>query len=147
MIQRIQSLYLLSVFLISVALFFISFGTAGEYNFTIFKITNGENVISTTYGVTILSAVGGLLAFITIFLYKNRKLQMRLCKIGLFVQALLVGAAFFYLDAAVKKIPDVSEANYGIGTILPLISLILCFLADKAILKDDKLVRSVDRIR
>lgn len=147
MIQRIQTLYLAAVFLMTGSLQFLQFSNADSLVFTAKSITFNDEIITTPVGVMILAGLGALLALVAIFKFKDRKQQMLLCKINMLVQALLIAAIFMYFDAAINEAGIESEANYGIGTFLPLISLILCFLADKAIKKDDDLVKSVDRIR
>ncbi len=89
--------------------------------------------------------LAGLLALITIFLFRNRKAQMRLT---ITTMVLILAAV---LVAGVLLSQDVPELTFdfaiGIGTFLPILALILTGIAYRLIKKDDKLVRSMDRLR
>lgn len=86
--------------------------------------------------------------FISIFLFKNRPLQMRLSRMG----ALLSGALLFSFSVtayrAAASIP-LENPTWSLGWtfFLPLVALIACILAYFRIKADEALVRSVDRIR
>ena len=82
-----------------------------------------------------LMACMSLIAIISIFLFKKRPLQANLC-----VVLMLVGIAYYIVLAVKQPIMDWTNA-------LPLVAVLLAFLARKRILKDEKLVRSLDRIR
>lgn len=86
-----------------------------------------------------------LLSFIPVFLYKNRPLQYRLCLIGFLVNTILIIIIFFTADSMQSQLK--TEAQYKLGAILPLISLVLLILASKAIRKDEKKVKAADRLR
>ncbi|WP_294744268.1 DUF4293 family protein [uncultured Prevotella sp.] len=83
----------------------------------------------------LLAALMALVALVTIFLYRNRPLQTTLCNLVMSV------GIMFYITLAVKQ--PVMEWFLA----LPLAGVLLTFLARKAIVKDEKLVRSLDRIR
>ena len=83
----------------------------------------------------LLVALMAIVALVTIFLYRNRPLQTTLCNVVMCVGIL------FYIVLAVKQ--PVMEWFWA----LPLAGILLTFLARKAIVKDEKLVRSLDRIR
>lgn len=85
--------------------------------------------------IDVLLAVLAALSAYTIFQYKRRLFQARLCLAGLF----LVFA--WYIGVAVL------EARVGTIEALPMVDAILIFLARKGILDDEKLVRAADRIR
>ena len=100
-----------------------------------------------TWALMALSALIALIAMITIFLYKKRMLQIRLC---IFNTILLVG--FYGLFAFfLWKISGVSVAfqfgNIRIALAFPLISIILNYLAIRNIGADEILVRSLNRLR
>ncbi len=82
-----------------------------------------------------LQALSAVLSVVTIFLYKKRVLQARLCIVGVLV------VFAWYLCLAVY------QGEPGMIDCLPIINAILIFLARKGILADEKLVRSLDRIR
>ena len=83
----------------------------------------------------VLAIVMSVLACLTIFIYKNRPRQAAVCSL-----IMAVGIAF-YIVLAVNQ----PEMDWFLA--LPLAVVLLTFLARKAIMKDEKLVRSLDRIR
>ena len=82
-----------------------------------------------------LQAVSAVLSAYTIFQFRRRILQARLCLAGLFI--LLA----WYIGVAAL------EGEASIVESLPMVSVILIFMARKGILDDEKLVRAADRIR
>ena len=92
-------------------------------------------------------------AFI-IFSFKNRKKQIKLAAFNFLLICTFIVLMFYSFDNA-KSFLDLSLNNqgaelsttYGIGMILPLLSLVFNFLAIKGIRKDEELVKSADRIR
>lgn len=99
-----------------------------------------------TPALIVLFGIAGLLAIVSIFLFKNRKLQMRLT-IFAFIANLLgvVMAIIFYMQNS----QDLGEqaVNDGAGIYMPVASFVLLLLAYRFINKDEKLVRSMDRLR
>ena len=157
MIQRIQTLYLMLVTLLMVVtLIFplVFIGVDGhQVTLSAFTISDAEGVLS--YASSWLGAVlvvATLLPFVTIFLYKNRQLQIRLCGVEcvlLLGAVLLVGAFTYSVCNNIFTDFDITWANIAIRfpVILPLVALVLTPLAMRAILRDELLVRSLDRIR
>ena len=95
---------------------------------------------------TLLLGLGiSFLALVSIFVYKNRKQQMKLCRIGaLLTLAEIVFIVISYVNT--KEIAQ-SEPNFGYVIFILPISTLCFLLAAKAIKKDEDLVKSVDRIR
>ena len=85
--------------------------------------------------IDVLLAVSAALSSYTIFQYNRRIVQARLCLVGMFV------ILAWYVGLAVL------EGVAGVTESLPMVAVILIFLARKGILDDEKLVRSADRIR
>ncbi|TVZ27278.1 uncharacterized protein DUF4293 [Gillisia sp. Hel_I_86] len=136
MLQRIQTIYLFLAALISgVLIFFVSLWSneAGESIFV-------EEVL-VAMGLFLGSAV---LSFISIFLFKNRKLQFVLGRINILLNFFLLGV-FVYWSLSVPGEMEISEK--GIGMFIPVLSIVFLVLANKAIKKDEDLVKSVDRLR
>jgi hypothetical protein len=86
-----------------------------------------------------------ILIFISIFRYKKRITQIRLNNLSIFLNVLLVGGIFYYTTMLEEMTGAASQ--YGIGAVFPLISIILLFLANYYIRKDEKLIRSTYRLR
>ena len=85
-----------------------------------------------------------LLSLISIFRYKNRKSQFVLGRLNIILNFILLGL-FVYRLLSLPGEPANSEK--GIGLLLPVFSIVLLVLANKAIKKDELLVKSVDRLR
>ncbi len=136
MIQRIQSVYLLLVAGLSAGLsMFLPYGIDKE---------GLELFVKDDYMLLGLFAGSALLALIAIFLFRNRQLQFVLGRINILLNFILLGV-FVYWSLTVSGETTVSEK--GIGMIIPIISIVLLVMANKAIKKDENLVKSVDRLR
>jgi hypothetical protein len=91
-----------------------------------------------------LFSISALLALITIFLFKNRKLQFVLGRVNILLNFVLVGVFVYGL----LSLPgEKSFSEKGIEMLLPIISIVFLVMANKAIKKDEDLVKSVDRFR
>ncbi len=148
MIQRIQTVWLFMAAIAGLLILFfpiaelLSGGAKYLLDFNDIKADDGT-VVKTAYAYTGVLGVSILINVITIFLYKNRTLQMRLCVYNSLLVIALVGLSGFF---AYQAVPD-SEVTLGISAFIPFIMFILNMMARNGIKKDEKLVRSVDRIR
>jgi len=154
MIQRIQTVYLLIAEMLIGALFFVPFaeiaGKEGNiYRFDIKGIyLEGVQKAEIIYGslpLVILWVVSMILILATIFLFKNRILQMRLSRINIFILLGLGGLIYYYVRSIAKILMGVFSLT--VYLVFPFIAAILIYLAIRAINKDELLVRSIDRIR
>lgn len=152
MIQRIQSVFLLlTAILMGLTIFcpLVEIVDGGKiittfHSFGIGKISPTEYP---TWGVLTFAALSSLLAFINIFLFKKRKLQANLGLLtALFIVIHYVALAV-YLSTYLNKLDDAYTLNMQLGIILPVVALVFDLLAVFRIKKDDKLVKSLDRIR
>ena len=152
MIQRIQSLYLLAVaaLMVTAVLTPLAYFVAGaeEYLLYAFALKGGEASYSTIY-MGVVVALAAIIPLVNIFFYKNRMLQIRLCAVEL---VLLVGsvvfmAIYYYLGSRMFSQLEFNTQGFRIAIIFPVVSLILDYLAIRAIFHDEMLVRSLDRIR
>lgn len=154
MIQRIQTLYLLvATALMSVVLFapLAWFGgEAGEFELHAFALETigGEAVQSTVY-MGIVLALACVLPLVTIFLFRRRLLQIRLCVVEmvLLLGALAMEGVYYFLSWRVFS--DIAFHTQGLkpAIALPLICMLFTYLALRAIFRDEMLVRAADRIR
>ncbi len=154
MIQRIQSLYLL---LASVAVGLVFFFPLAklvvneEFIFTfmyrgLYQVNaDGVDLAVASMPLAALFTIILLINLITIFLYKKRGLQMRLCIINILLMLGSIGVVFYYISAAFSEYEPV--VSYGISFIMPLIAAILTYMAYRGVRKDELLVISMDRIR
>ena len=136
MIQRIQSIWLLLAAACAFAGFKFSFFSGNKLNDTVLQQLNA----SSTFLLMITTIAVGGLAFINIFLFKNRSLQVWLCVLGILLEALLV---FLYY----RETTTFTQGNYSLTAILHGIILIAFVLAARAINKDSKMVKDSDRLR
>jgi hypothetical protein len=136
MIQRIQTLYLVLAAIVSAGLIFVFhlWTTGAELPF--FAKDNPYY-----FG---LFAASAILSLLSIFSYKNRKFQFVLGRLNIILNFILLGL-FVYQSLNISGEADVSEK--GIGILLPILSIVFLVLANKAIKKDEDLVKSVDRLR
>lgn len=154
MIQRIQSLYLLVVSALMAVTLFVPLawfaGDAGEFRLCAFALreVGGQAVQSTVY-MGVLLAAACVLPFVTLFLFRRRLLQFRLCIVE---AVLLVGAAvmegiYYFLSWRVFASLTFHLQGMRVAIILPVVCLVFVWLAARAILHDELLVRAADRIR
>jgi hypothetical protein len=153
MIQRIQSVFLLiaavlSALLLSGTLMEMKdiFGNHYTLGFLTMTVSiDGKEQVQNLWPLAVIIVAVPLASLISIFLYKNRRLQMKFTMASLLLSLGTIFVAGFYLIMLGKKI----EMNYiwHIKAILPLIAAVLFWLAYKAIQKDEEKVRSLDRIR
>ena len=136
MIQRIQTVYLLIAAAISAGLIFV---------FNLWTTKEGTPFFAMDdmlyFGLFLGSAA---LSLITIFMFNNRKFQFVLGRLNIILNFILLGLFVYQL----QKSPGESNiSENGVGILLPIFSIVFLVLANKAIKKDEDLVKSVDRLR
>jgi hypothetical protein len=136
MIQRIQTLYLLLAAAVTGGLIFVFHLWITEEGKFVFAADN-ILFLSLFLGSTLLSLV-------SIFMYTNRKLQFVLGRLNIILNFFLLG---FFVYQSLKVSGETAVSEKGIGMLLPIVSIVLLALANKAIKKDEDLVKSVDRLR
>lgn len=136
MIQRIQTIWLLLVALFSSLLMFCP--VAAKVNF-------GLASVSYDSYLAIGSGLIAICAVIAIFLYKNRSLQVKMCYGILVLLALSYTIVFF--DLYPVYLSKEAYMVFKFPIVFPLIAFVFDLLAIRAIWKDEKLVRSLDRLR
>ena len=135
MLLRIQSLYLLLAAVCSGGLFFSTFLT----------ITGGVTVgIIDSPVFIVLFLFSALLSFISIFLYRSRQTQFVMGRLNIVLNFILLGLFTFRLFNSSAVI---NGSGKGFGLLLPVFCIVLLALANKAIKKDEELIKSADRLR
>lgn len=157
MLQRIQSVYLLLAAIGSTIFFFAPISNIEiNNNFFIIKASgvyfkDGDSYVfdSPLLALSSVLLFHVLLSLITIFQFKKRNLQVTLCNLNLVLLFVGMGLVFFYGGNLPEKPIDANVANivYSFGGLIPLFSFAMVFLAKWSINKDEKLVRSADRLR
>jgi hypothetical protein len=144
MIQRIQSLYLLVAALISGGLIFVFNIWTEKSQKVVFVADLISDPITIHKTILFSFLISALLSVTSIFLFKNRQLQFVLGRLNMLINLYLLGVLIF-VSQTVSGETSVSEK--GIGMFLPIIVVLLLVIANKAIKKDEDLVKSVDRLR
>ena len=136
MIQRIQSIYLLVVILLTAVL---------PFWVNLWSDENGKEIFA-QHDILISGAffISAVLAFVAIFLYKKRQNQFVVNRLNMILNLFLLG---FFVYRSLNLSGEISVSEKGIGMLIPIFSIVFLVLANKAIRKDEDLVKSADRLR
>ncbi len=145
MIQRVQTIF----FFLSAVCFFALF----QLPFAVTAVNSGELFSDSVYDVTDnialmgLCILGGILSLVALFSFRNRGLQIKLGNIVLVTAILLIVASIllFLNDTQYMNSDLKGEMQFGLS--LPILALIFTYLAERYVKKDERLVRSADRLR
>lgn len=183
MIQRIQSFYLVLVVVGIILMFKFPIATytattpTGDISAAL-ELTGSKSVLSENmmdyhfvgsdtvafpgkWVLSVLTLLTGLIALASIFLFKNRVLQMRVVAFAFLANVVLLFLIFFWaINGAsgnggyLKLLLDsgLMGGNINVnmltpGTVTPIVTVVLLFLAQRAIKKDEMKVRAADRLR
>ena len=135
MIQRIQTVYLFLAAVLNISVFFTPIYSHA--------INDPQAWIGIGFAISLMLSF--LIAGSSIFLYPNRKLQLRIVKAGIYIQIVAIGFAVGILFSLGGFGTFLWQEILGSGLIL--VALILYWLAGRSIKKDEELVKSMDRIR
>jgi hypothetical protein len=137
MIQRIQTIYLLLAFVLTGILpFFIPLWT----------MSNGKEYFFMQNQVYIVVlGLSTTLSLLSIVSYKKRQNQFVIDRLNIILNLILLGL-FVYRSLNLSG-ETIAVSEKGIGMFLPIVAIVLLVLANKAIKKDEDLVKSVDRLR
>lgn len=134
--QRIQTLYMSVVVLLAVCLLFV---------FEVGVDANGVAVLGKDIVLVFFQSVLTILiVIVAIMQFKNRQNQFVLNRVAILIQFFLLG---FFVYRALSMPGEGLTSEKGIGAFVPIVSIVLLALANRAIKKDEDLVKSVDRIR
>lgn len=138
MIQRQQTLWLLLTTMAAIFSFMFPFvvGDEIQQNSAVRTVVDAGS----TFFLLILTGGSLILSTIIIFLFKNRKQQMWLCVLGILISGLLIFLYIMQMNKLIKPVP-------ALTAVLPVIMLIGYFMAFRGIRKDEKLVKSLDKLR
>ncbi|MEP2058432.1 MAG: DUF4293 domain-containing protein [Maribacter litoralis] len=136
MIQRIQSLYLVIVAILTGILpFFFNLWIDVDGTEV---YANNEMLISIVFYACAVLAIWSMVQF------KNRKSQFVINRLNMILNVFLLG---FFVYRSLNLSGEASVSEKGIGMLIPVFSIIFLVLANRAIKKDEDLVKSVDRLR
>lgn len=149
--QRIQTVFLGITFVLYFVIFLFPFVNlvVGDISYSFMyrgfiDSATGEAHVA-TLPVMILQVIIMLLSLFTIFLFKRRPLQMRLCVFTIILLLGHAGMIAFYMFTTAKDQAAVIQYNWPV--VVPIIAIVLIFLARTQISKDENRVRAADRIR
>lgn len=135
MIQRIQTLWLLAASFCGFATLKLPFYIGSIGNAPAEPFTAMSNIL-----ILVLSIAAAIVALVDVFLYKNRSLQIKMGLAGLGLSILTLVLYFLYT----KKFDTGGMALYAVFSFA---APVFFLLALRGIYKDDKLVKSIDRLR
>jgi peptidoglycan/LPS O-acetylase OafA/YrhL len=141
MIQRIQSLWLLLAGVAGLLTYKLPIWSGILQDGSVKNFLGTENLI---YFAANIATV--LLAFAAIFMFKNRKLQKNMAWLGFLLSIVLI-ALEVYIATGYEKDLNLKQSSWKFGAIMPILMIIFFFLAVQGIRKDEKLIKSLERLR
>ena len=146
MIQRIQSLYLLIVAgLMTAALFLpLAYYMSGNDVYELFAFSlKGADYAQPTPYLGFMLLLTAIVPLVTLFLFKKRLLQIRLCAVNivLLLGTLIFIAIYYYLGSRFFAEFSYEVRGFKIAAIFPLLSLVLTYLAARAVLFASSVLR------
>ncbi len=152
MIQRIQTIYLFLAAALAATFIFLPAATLFApsapviFSPTGFYEAGTNHEMAATVPLAIVAALSALLPLINIFLYRNRPLQMRVCR----TTTLLLLAVYIVFGIYVHTMSATLQSEstqWGASLTMPAVALILNEIALRRVRADERLVRSADRLR
>lgn len=151
MIQRKQTLFLFQLVFLGIALLFIPcvtvITTTTTHEVLLIPLNNPE--VTSTMGhiaAVLINFLGLVLAFIAVFLYQRRQIQLKLCYammiLWLVLTAMMAFCPFVEANVAVESI----KVNY-LALVVGGFGILAAYMAARYIKKDIELIKSADRIR
>lgn len=142
MIQRIQSVWL----------FFAAFVSAALFIFPLYHYTQGGTEMlmgaRNEYLLLVIAALMTVVPMIAIFLFKDRKRQKLLIWLSVVLSVAFIAVMLMKIQNIKNAVQPAINDNFAIpGPIIPVLTIVLLFLALSGIKKDEELLRSVDRLR
>ena len=138
MIQRIQTVYLILTFLVTGVLMFFT---------PLWTLNTGKAFYFMQDQLyTVLLGLSTMLSIVSIISYKKRQNQFVMGRLNIILNLILLGL-FVYRSLNLSGDAAAVVSEKGIGMFLPIVAIVLLVLANKAIKKDEDLVKSVDRLR
>ena len=145
MIQRIQSIWLLLAGLVNAGLFY----------FAIYHAEVVENGIAVTqqlrvndhYPSLLMALVITVLPLVAIFMFKNRTRQLNVVLFSIVACIAFIAFTLMRVSNFNNGTSAPVTGTYWVGSILPVVAIIFLVMAVNGIRRDEKLVKSLDRLR
>jgi hypothetical protein len=157
MIQRIQSIFLfISAVVLTLVLFLPIWtsSTTGTYDMILdgfslkMKDLQGNILKSeTTIFIIGLASLGILNSLYAIFKFRKRLVQIKLGYVTILINLFIIASFIYSIKMGQELLGNDQWGTFQFGFFMPIISIVCILLANHYIQKDEKLVRSVDRLR
>jgi hypothetical protein len=138
MIQRQQTLWLLLSAVCSILTLQYPFYSGNKMVSTMSTYVELDS--ASNFPLLILTIISILLSVSAIFLYKTRKTQLKVVFAGIILAALMLVVYFM-------EIKDFEKGNFALTSVFALLVLIGYIMAARGIWKDEKLVKSLNKLR
>ena len=150
MIQRVQSLFLLEIIFLLVSLFFVPVQHINFDGKTVaITLIPGEFAgLSSTlghYGLLVMNIIGITLSAVTLFMFKNRNLQIKLSYLLVVLFVLIISMISFC--PLINVSPNITVSDNIFAYVILIVASISAYMASHFIKKDIELIKSSDRIR
>lgn len=141
MIQRKQTIWLALAALCGFALAKVPLFNATMADNTVRRYLAAESLLSFALAVGI-----AVLALVAIFFYKNRPTQYKMAISGAILSGIVIALQVYAVEGFKESVPMV-QGTYQWGGLLPIAMMVFLFMAAGGIRKDEKLIKSLDRLR
>ncbi|MEY4877531.1 MAG: hypothetical protein RL708_2681 [Bacteroidota bacterium] len=145
MIQRIQTVYLLLASICLALIYFFSLWSCK------INVEGNEVVIALKANIflplLLTLAISFALVILSIFYFKNRKKQIWFCLLSILGVICFLALCYYLITAIIADKKDVVSSAYSLAVLLPFAALIFITLAIWNIRKDERLIKSLDRLR
>ena len=146
MLQRKQSIWLLIAALLNACVLF--FDLYRWHDMVNGADTKYEVRVTNEFPLLLIILLCTILPLVAIFMFRQRKRQVLVSFVSIVSVLGFIALMLFKVGQKTKAIPAaISNGTYWIGAVLPIVSLLFLILAIAGIRKDDKLVKSMDRLR
>jgi hypothetical protein len=154
MIQRVQSLFLLAVTILSgimlispITEFYLANGELVKLYSLGFRNVNLSNaIIGYTIPLFITVSIITLLSLTSILLFNKKQLQLKICVFIILLSFGVIAEIAYYYFSIKYHVPW-KTSSFSLVMIFPIINIVLTFQAFRAIGRDDQLLKSYDRLR
>lgn len=162
MLQRIQSVFLLLVAAVMITTLFLPMwakfdaeamevATLNAYQLVYSTVDSAGNetimAVTDTYIISALAVLGAAIALFSIFQFKNRLRQIQLGALNSLIMGGCLGMTYYYSTKGDQLLAPETIGNFQTGFYIIAAALLFNSLANRFIKKDDRLVKSADRIR
>jgi len=139
MIQRLQTIWLLIAAVCAILTYDLAFYSGVKLSETNIKNFVELNAMADII-IMILTGIIALISLISIFLFKNRKLQLRLSIVAII-------AAIANLVVYFAETTEFTDGNLLLTSVFTFVIPFFLIMAARGIYKDERLVKSMDRLR